>query len=354
MSIARKIEAGMRGGRLGFGPHALLYAASLAYGLGVRARLFSYRSGIFPTHRIPAKVVSVGNLTVGGTGKTPVTIFLAEFFRRDGKRVAVLSRGYGGSARGVSVVSDTEGVLMGPAEAGDEPYLMAARLPGVPVVVSPDRVKAGLFALERFSPHVIILDDAFQHVRLERDINIVLMDSKEGFGNGYLLPRGVLREPVSGLKRADFALVKGGKPEGRTLELLREHSVPYIVFSYRPDSLYDVDSGRELALESLRGQKVVAVSGIAKPGSFLNSLDELGCVVSSSLEFPDHHSYTDADSSAIAEKARGADLVVTTEKDGVKLKGMEKRTPVFALRVKVDIEKGLLDSSLAPVLRGVL
>jgi tetraacyldisaccharide 4'-kinase len=344
----------MRGERLGPGPRALLYAASLAYGLGVRARLFSYRSGILPTHRIPAKVVSVGNLTVGGTGKTPVTIFLAEFFRKDGKKAAVLSRGYGGSARGVSVVSDDEGVLMDPAGAGDEPYLMATRLPGVPVVVSPDRVKAGLFALERFAPDVVILDDAFQHVRLERDINIVLMDSKEGFGNGYLLPRGVLREPVSGLKRADFALVKGGKPEGSALELLRKHSVPYIAFSYRPDSLYDIDSGKEVPLESLKGQRVAAVSGIANPGSFLKSLEDLGCLVSSSLEFPDHHSYTEGDSAAIAEKARGADLVVATEKDGVKLRGTARRTPVFALRVKVDIDRRILDSSLAPVLRGVL
>lgn len=344
----------MRGGRLGIAPHALLYAASIAYGIGVRARLFSYRSGILPTHRIPAKVVSVGNLTVGGTGKTPVAIFLAEFFRNDRKKVAILSRGYGGSARGVSVVSDREGVLMGPAEAGDEPYLMATRLPGVPVVVSPDRVKAGLFALERFSPQVVILDDAFQHIRLERDINIVLMDSREGFGNGYLLPRGVLREPVSGLKRADFALVKGGKPEGRTLELLRSHSVPYIAFSYKPDSLYDIDSGKGLPLESLRGLKVAAISGIARPDSFIRSLEELGSTVSASLEFPDHHSYADADSRAITEKARGADLVVTTEKDGVKLKRLARQTPVFALKVKVDIDRRLLDSSLAPVLRGVL
>jgi len=341
----------MRAREIGQASHAFLYPLSLLYGLGVRARLVSYRLGLLRSRSLPVKVVSVGNLTVGGTGKTPVTIFLAEFFKKDGKRVAILSRGYKGGARGPSVVSDGFDILMGPREAGDEPYLMASRLPGVPVVVCPDRVRGGEFIMERFSPNVLLLDDAFQHLRLERDINIVLLDSREGFGNGYMLPRGTLREPVSALKRADFAMIKGGAPVGRTWETLHEYSIPYIPFAYRAERLYNIASGEELPLASLLGQKVLAVSGIARPESFKESLACLGAQVAESMDFPDHHSYTEADARGMEQ--RRAEMIVTTEKDAVKLKGLVKTLPVFALKVEVDIDQGLLNSSVAPILRGV-
>lgn len=342
----------MRAEEIGGAPHLLLYTLSLLYGAGVCARRLSYKLGILPFHNLPAKVVSVGNLTAGGTGKTPVTIFLAEFFRNDGKRVAVLSRGYRGRARGASVVSDGKAVLMGPLDAGDEPYLMAARLPGVPVIVCPDRVKGGRLAIERFSPHVLVLDDAFQHVRLERDVNILVLDSKEGFGNGYMLPRGMLREPVSALRRADFALVKGGPPEGRALEALRKYSIPYLPFTYRPASAYNVDSGKGAPLDALRGRKVASVAGIANPASFNRTLAELGCTVTAALEFPDHHRYTESDARAIEGVAAGAEMIITTEKDGVKLKGLVRSVPLLALSIAVEVEKGRLSSSLAQLLRG--
>lgn len=353
MSFSRKVEALMRGEASGL-TGALLHALSGLYGMGVRLRLLSYKIGALPSYSLPIKVVSVGNLTVGGAGKTPVAIFLADFFKKDGKRVAVLSRGYKGSAKGIAVVSDGNKMLTGPGEAGDEPYLIAKSLEGVPVVVCADRVRGGRYIIEKFSPNVLILDDAFQHIRLRRDINILLADSGEGFGNGHLLPRGILREPLSSIRRADFALIKGGQPQGRVWEALHEYSIPYIPFLYRPTVLYNIDSGEELPLEALKGARVVSVAGIANPASFRKSLKELGAVVEAQLEFPDHHAYSKSDGRNIEQRAAGRDMIVTTEKDGVKLGGLVKSVPVFALKITIEVEESLMQSALGPLLRGVL
>lgn len=353
MSLSRKVETHMRGEAAGL-TGTLLGALSVLYGIGVRARLLSYKLGVLPSYGLPLKVVSVGNLTVGGTGKTPVAIFLTEFFKNDGKRVAVLSRGHKGSANGVAVVSDGKKILMGPDKAGDEPFLMAKSLKGVPVVVCGDRVKGGRFIVEKFSPNVLILDDAFQHIRLRRDINILLVDSNEGFGNERLVPRGILREPVSAIRRADFALIKGGPPQGRVWDAFHEHSIPYIPFQYRPVCLYNVDTGEERPVEALKGARVVSVAGIANPGSFRKSLKELGAHIEAELDFPDHHAYSASDGRNIEQRAIGKDMVITTEKDGVKLGGLVKSVPVFALRISVEVEARLMQSALAPLLRGVL
>ncbi len=353
MSFSGKIESLMRSETSGL-TGALLGALSGLYATGVRARLLSYKLSVLPSYSLPLKVVSVGNLTVGGTGKTPVAIFLGRFFQADNRRVALLSRGYKGNSSGVAVVSDGRKILMGPGEAGDEPFLMAKSLDGVPVVVCADRVKGGRFIIDRFSPEVLILDDAFQHVRLRRDINILLIDAEEGFGNGRLLPRGILREPLSSIRRADFALIKGGQPRGRVWEALHEHSIPYIPFRYRPCAIYNIDSGEELPVEALRGARVISVSGIANPASFRQSLKELGAVVETELDFPDHHAYSASDGRNIEQRAAGREMVVTTEKDGVKLCGLVKGVPVFALRISIEVEERLMSSALAPLLRGVL
>lgn len=352
MACRNRVEEIMRKKEAGPLAHALLYPLSAAYGAAVRARTLLYRLNILPSHMLPRKVVSVGNLTVGGTGKTPVAIFLAEFFRKNGKRVAILSRGYKGTSRGPSIVSDGKRVLLGPAEAGDEPYLMAVRLAGVPVVVCPDRVKGGELLVERFSPDVIILDDAYQHIRLRRDVNIVLIDSAEGFGPGYLLPRGILREPVSALKRADFALIKGGPARGAVWEALQRYSVPSLSFGYRATAVYDIDTGEETAAGALAGTKALAVSGVANPASFLDMLRGLGVEVAGSLAFPDHHAYAEKDISEIKKAANGA-AVVVTEKDGVKLKGRVAGARVLALRIEAEMDETLFSSHLSPMLRGV-
>lgn len=343
--ILRKKEAGPFA-------HALLYPLSLAYCAAVKARALLYGFNILPSHSLPRKIVSIGNITVGGTGKTPVVIFLAEFYRRSGKRVAVLSRGYKGSNRGGAIVSDGERLLLGPREAGDEPYLIASRLKGVPVAVCPDRVAGGRMLIERFSPDVIILDDAFQHIRLKRDVNIVLIDSREGFGPGYLLPRGILREPVSALKRADFALVKNGPATGAEWEALQRYSVPSIAFRYKASTAYDIDSGEELGVNALAGKKTLAVSGIANPSSFADTLAGLGIKVARTFTFPDHHSYIEKDINEIENAASGA-VVITTEKDGVKLRGMFRKTRVYALRIDAEMDSAEFNNYLSPMLRGV-
>ncbi len=184
---------------------ALLIPCAFLYGVVLRLRAYFYARRILAAHRLAAPVVSVGNLSVGGTGKTPMAMYLARLFIERGKRVALLSRGYGGAGGdAVRVVSDGSRLLLSPAEAGDEPVLLARSVPGLIVVTGSDRYRAGLEAFERFQPDIFLLDDGYQHLRLKRDINILLLDAVRPFGNGWTLPAGLLREPLSAVRRADF------------------------------------------------------------------------------------------------------------------------------------------------------
>ncbi len=352
VTVRSWIDGVMRKKDAGLLALVVLRPLSFIYGAAVRARALFYSLNILPSYALPRKVVSVGNITVGGTGKTPVTIFLAGFFQKSGRKVVVLSRGYKGSSKGAAIVSDGKEILLGPEEAGDEPYLMATRLKGIPIVVCADRVKGGRFIIERFSPDVILLDDAFQHLRLRRDVNIVLIDGAEGFGPGYLLPRGTLREPISSLRRADIALVKGGLPKGREREALKRYSVPCMSFNYSPTAIYDIITGEERPAIFIAGKKIVPVCGIANPPSFLSTLAGLGALVEGPLVFPDHHAYDEKDIAAI-EKAAASSMVLTTEKDACKLRARIKGANVWALRIDAEMEQAQFDTYLSPVLRGV-
>lgn len=329
----------MRDEDIGPVSHLLLHTLSLFYGAAVRVRLLLYAMRILWKKRLPCAVVSVGNITVGGTGKTPITMYLAGYFKKAGKRVVILSRGYKGSARGATVVSDGHNILVSPAEAGDEPYLIAERVKGVPIIVSPDRVKGGRLAVERFSPEIIILDDGYQHIRLGRDVNILLVDSIEGFGNGFLLPRGILREHLSAVRRADAAMVKGGNLRRQDKELLRGYDIPVLSFEYRPTAVMDTRSGEGLALDLLKDRTVLAVAGVANPNPFFKSIERLGASTTKTLAYPDHHDYTASDVDDIAAEAGGADVVITTEKDAVKLRALVPETlHLYALRIEVEIK----------------
>lgn len=312
-------ERWMRQDRIGIAPHALLYSLSVVYGVGVRLRLLLYRAGVLRTKRVPCPVISVGNITAGGTGKTPVAIFIASILKGSGKRVAVLSRGYKRNGKGIETVSDGKDILLGPETAGDEPYLIAKRLQGVPVVVGVDRVSAALYAIERFSPDVIILDDGFQHIRLERDLNILLTDPVNGFGR-YLLPRGILREPVEGLRRASLVMGRGfSKPD---MELIKRFDLPVMEYEYRATGLVDVSDGSEKGVGSLKGRKVLAFCAIASPESFFSALEGLGAEVTDRVRFPDHHGYTQRDLDTVMGRRKGSQMIITTEKDAVKLEGL--------------------------------
>lgn len=326
-----------------------LASLSMLYGVGVRTRLAAYASGLLKRRSLPGYVVSVGNLTAGGTGKTPAVARLARWGADQQHRVAVLSRGYGGrSTRGVMVVSDGTQVMAGPGDCGDEPYLLASWFPGIPVIVSRDRYAAGRAAVERYGAHLLILDDGFQHIRVKRDLDLVLMDAVRPFGNGRLLPMGPLREPLSELRRADaFVLTRCRAMPGpqKTMEFLRERfpGAPVFLTDHLPDRV--VFPTRKTAHEAVfvRGLPVVAFAGIARPASFLETLKGLGAEVLHFRAFGDHHPYSRDEIRGLVDKLKGlgAQCLLTTEKDWVRALPVAPACPEFGfLSIRLEFLSG--------------
>ncbi|MBI9084063.1 MAG: tetraacyldisaccharide 4'-kinase [Desulfobacterales bacterium] len=324
------------------GPHPRLARAlgllATGYGGAMALRQGLYRHRFLTVGRLTCPVVSVGNLTVGGTGKTPLVVELARRLCTWGLRPVVISRGYRGRAeRAGGVVSDGKRLRMGPEEAGDEPFMMAAELTRVPVVVGGDRFRAGCLAQSTFDPDVIVLDDAFQHIQLHRDINLLVMDHRSPFGNGRLLPRGPLREPLSALTRADAFILSGAGYETPAGDLPLPdwtHRLPggrpvfrtYASLRVRQAAGFGGLSGCGPAFlpanaETLYGRRGVAFSGIARNHRFIDGLNRLGLSVAHEFAYPDHHCYADAELARIARTAMGkkADMVVTTEKDWARI-----------------------------------
>jgi tetraacyldisaccharide 4'-kinase len=324
----------------------LLIVLSLPYALIMRLRALAYKRGLLPAHRLARPVISVGNITVGGTGKTPMVALLARYCLSRGKRVVMLSRGYGGSLHGETrMVSDGREIFLTSGEAGDEPYMLAKKIPGLMVVIGPDRYKAGLFAQEHLNPDIFILDDGFQHLRLHRDLNILLMDNTRPFGNGRVLPAGLLREPGTAGKRADLIIyTRCGKSEPV------EH-LPGIPFCKSTHDLAGVvfRVGEEPEpLSLLSDLKGVAFAGIADPPSFFSMLDNAGMNIVRKLNFPDHCTYSEGEISEIkaARKSAGGDYLITTEKDMVKLSShLRELGRVYAavLQVKIPDMPNLTD-----------
>jgi len=323
-----------------------LYLLSLLYRCGVTARLFFYQHGIFSKEKLPCTVISVGNITAGGTGKTPVVHYLAQFLVSKGKRPVILSRGYKSKGEEkIQVLSGDEGSLPSWEETGDEPYLLAKELRTVPVIVGRDRVYTGRHALKVFSPDTLLLDDGFQHLRLERDMDMVVIDVQNGFGNGHLLPRGPLREPLKGLDRAGLILLnKGTDPDDEhrlEKEVRKWNATAPIFFSrYRVTGVSGLKEGEVYPPEFIKGKKVMALSGIANPVYFHSLLTQLGAEIVSELSLPDHYHYTSQDLMRIEEKSGGSELIVTTEKDGIKLRQKTfENLPLFMLKVVLEIRK---------------
>jgi tetraacyldisaccharide 4'-kinase len=316
----------------------VLSLLSLPYRGAVATRNRFYNRSILRQERLPCPVISVGNLTVGGTGKTPTVILIAQLLREKGRRPAVLSRGYGGTAAApVNVVSDGKRILMGWRESGDEPILIAGAVPGVPVLIGPERVHTGRVAIERYGADVLILDDAFQHRALFRDLDIVMLDSTHPLGNGFLLPRGPLREPREALRRAHLLLWTGDPEPGNPLP--GGPSLPSFRGIHRPQTLVEA-TGRALPIAELFGKKVCAFAGIGNPETFRRSLIGLGAEVVAFRAFPDHHPYCTSDLEALrrlsAESA--ADRIVTTEKDGIRLADFPDFQEEFSLlRIGMEI-----------------
>jgi tetraacyldisaccharide 4'-kinase len=333
----------MYGKKRSFWLSPVLLLCSALYGLVVRLRRVLYQLHVFRTRSLPCRVISVGNITLGGTGKTPVVIQISKLLSRRGKRPVVISRGYGrGEENELLVVSDGRKIAVDAGRGGDEPFLIASKLPGVPVVVGADRYRAGMLAIERFRPDVLVLDDGYQHVRLGRDLNIALLDASDPFGNGRLFPAGILREPLSALNRADIVLITraDGAADPESLKTVVHRISGATIFTSRqvPVDLVDDMTGATRPLTALRGASVLAFSGIARPASFFSLLRDLGAVVRTELRYPDHYRYVASDLDAITRRATDEklDMIITTEKDAVRLRPLKPKG-IWSLRIEQQI-----------------
>lgn len=322
------------------------------YGLVVRLRTWCYRRGWFASSRLPCRVISVGNLTVGGTGKTPVVILLVQWLQAEGHRVAVLSRGYkrAGSTSQL-LVSDGTRLLVGPSESGDEPFLIARRCPQAVVAVGSDRAALGRWVLARFPVGCILLDDGFQHLSLQRDVDLLLLDATDAAGLDAMLPAGRLREPLNGLGRATGVLITRADSKDEVEAIRRRlqsismaRSVPDpIEVVFCAESLVSVAGDEQQDLDWCKGKKVWLVSGVGNSGSFTRSAASLGVAVVGETVYQDHHHYSAVEVREVktqAEAAR-ADLVLTTEKDAGKLAPLlEPDDSWWALRIGADVACG--------------
>lgn len=326
-----------------------LHLASIFYGGAVRLRVSLFDRRIFKSRKLPCMVISIGNLTLGGTGKTPMTIYTADLVQRLGYRPAVVSRGYRGRReKKGGIVSDGCNIFLTAEDAGDEAFMMARKLKNIPVLIGRDRFRSGMEAVNRFSADVIILDDGFQHLQLKRDIDLVLLDDTNPLGNGYLFPRGVLREPVSALKRADACILTRCRPGNAMPPELGPgpffstcHN-PYLVrvIPAGSDSAND-DNASGAGLELIRGHRAVAFSGIAGNDEFCRMLETMGCDVAGFAGFPDHHWYTPGDFENLMTEIRksNADMLITTDKDYARIHG-RIRWPVdlAVVGIKISLE----------------
>ncbi len=333
----------------------------------VELRFFLYQTRILRDHTLGCLVVSVGNLTVGGTGKTPVVETFARALAQKGRRVAILSRGYKSLPRPwwqrvlfwitryekripPKVVSDGHNLLLDSEQAGDEPYMLASNLPEVIVLVDKDRVKSGRYAIEKFRADTLILDDGFQHWSLKSRLNLVLVDRTYPFGNQHLLPRGTLRESPEALQRASHVFItkSNGSGSAELRALIRSYNpdAQIIECTHHPLYLQNAFTGERKPLEFLKGLKVAALSGIAMPDGFEASLGKLGADLVYNKQYADHHRYSQQEilNMINRSKRREAQAIITTEKDAVRFPKLDRvDVPIYFLRVEIKIIEGAKD-----------
>jgi tetraacyldisaccharide 4'-kinase len=329
------------------------------YGVAMKARRALYDSGRLRVNELPAPVISVGNLTTGGTGKTPLVEWIARDLARTGRRVCILTRGYGRQSSGTRVVvSDGKEIISAAAEAGDEPLLLAETLKGLSAVISDaDRVTAARWAFENLHSQVFVLDDGFQHLRVARDLNILTIDATNPWGNRRLLPAGILRESPAELARADCIVITRADDPTSSEELRREIAAqsggPIFCSRMRLKGLRGV--GREtgqpsIAGEEIRDASVAAFCGLGHPESFFSLLKRNGYRLSHTQVFRDHHTYTQSDINRVAQHsiAGGARFLLTTAKDEVKLRSLDFELPCYSVDISIEIENaGKLQTLIA-------
>lgn len=323
-----------------------LFVLSLPYGVAVAFRNLLYDIGVIRQKKLSCKVISVGNITAGGTGKTPAVIMLAKMLKEEGCRPVVLSRGYGGKRKGdINIVFDGRTILMGNHEAGDEPFLIAETLKEIPVITGSRRYLTGSVAIKEFGADVLVLDDGFQHRGLYRDMDIVLVDCAAPFGNGRLLPCGSLRESPEALKRADIVILTGSCPDKKEdisplLHPFLDGGIQFFCACHRPLSITGGKGGESHPPDFLKGKRVFAFAGIGNPLSFIRTIEALHADLAGFLSFPDHHAFTGGDIETVRRQARKqqADLILTTEKDGVRLLDFpDFLQEIFLLRIEMSL-----------------
>ena len=341
----------------------ILYGLSFVYERIVQLRLYFYRKRILRERALGCLVISVGNLTVGGTGKTPIVEKFARALKAGGRRVAILSRGYKSVPRKRSwldrlrrsmvepprIVSDGKSLLLDSRTAGDEPYMLAHNLKDVVVLVDKDRVKSGLLAIDKWKIDTLLLDDGLQYLHLKHRLDIVLVDRQAPFGNEFLLPRGTLREAPRNLRRASYIFItkSTGESNQALVKRIRRYNrtAEIIECAHKPLYLQNVFTGERLSLESLHDAFIGSICGIAAPESFEGALKKLGAHVDLAKRYIDHHYYTEAELTTFINRCIRRDLVmiVTTEKDAVRMPHLpepEVKVPICFLRVEIEILSG--------------
>lgn len=317
---------------------------SLLYGAVTRTRLSLYRRGTFQTTKLDRPVISIGNITTGGTGKTPLVEYVARTIASQGKKVCILTRGYGRKDPHLQViVSDGYGVLASPSEAGDEPYLLATKLTGVAAVISSaDRIAAGREAIKDFGTDCFVLDDGFQHLRLARDLNVVTVDATNPWGGGRLLPHGRLRESVDGMSRADCVVITRCD-QVESVDALREEIAqltkggPVFESQMRMVRVSPLKNGGESLAPPVR---VAGFCGVGNAASFFDMLRRAGFEIAGERAYPDHHVYSQEEIDAISRAAggAGAEVLVTTAKDAVKLRALSFSMPCYVAEIEIAIQ----------------
>ncbi len=326
----------------------LLLPVALLFSLALVIRRLLYQT-LIPQYRAPVFVISVGNMIAGGSGKTPFTIYLAEELHKNGFRVAVSHRGYQSELENsVTLISSREEVLPAADRAGDEAWLIARRLPGIPVMAGKKRRRAIQLLCQKYPDlDCVILDDSFQHLKVRHDLDIIIVSEWLRFGNGFVLPAGILREPLSALRQADLIVLnritERGAIEPALERRLRRYDNDFSRGRYRVDGFYDFH-GKPVALPSIKGNKVIALAAVGNPSGFADSVREAGLVIQGGISFRDHYGY--ADTSARQDtlgllQNKGARWIVTTEKDYAKLRNYQEYADcLLVLKISFEPEAG--------------
>ncbi len=323
---------------------SLLFPLALLYSVLIFWRNFFYKHNFFVTRKLPRPVISIGNLTVGGTGKTPIVMYICEFLKKRGYKTSIISRGYQRNTKGTFLVSNGDHPLSTWEETGDEPYMMAKKLCKIPIVVDEDRYRGGMFLINNFNPDIIVIDDGFQHRSLYRDVDIVLINGNDEIHEHKVLPYGLLREPWHSIKRADAIFITKNKPQPFLNRKIKKTSLPIFYTKIKSSIKPKIN---------IKNKKVFLFCGIADPETFKQIVVNYDCNICGTKIFPDHFNYPRKEIIHIEKKAKelGVDYILTTEKDWTKIENFDLTFSFIVLELRLEvIEKDRLKKLLNPIL----